>query len=845
MKNFTNIIIFFGSLITVFSQELPFKVERMITDYRGVVTNGKNILCYGDYGIITHTLDFGKTFKQLNIGDKHNIKCIKVVGDDFVGITDNSLVKSTTNGLTWEIKEVFGSSRIIDMVLYDKTMYLLTPTGVYTADNNLNVSVVPIVSLDSNSEYNDLETDDKDMYIIYMKKYLIHYSTVSNQFDTTDIIKVADPSCGNCKNISNLKLDGNTIYTLINSTNNGARVDSSQQIVKSDNKGVTWKSQFGLIKNGCYIIIDTELCIFQPRPLNAENSILLGMEYFKIDTSKYIYSSADATIINDKDSIDRTIYYSNSDPSKFKEAIAINNDTLIAVGSKGMILMSYNGGKNWEVKSFFNAYFRDVENVSFQSEKLIYIISRQNFFKTEDGGITWLPQKFKDYPQFAGLAPTSYFFNSTGNGYVKTITRNPADTNILVTNDYGNTYTLQYNDSLTHFNYDNNSSYGIRNPKGLDVGNYILYLISRTEKDSNGVILPKRIVLRYDKNFRLVDTVRLISSVLNMILTKDSNVYCLAYNSSGSNKTDSTGNTKDYSYKYFILKSTDKGKTWDSLKIKIPIYQTATKTFDSITYLYLNSVYSNFVGLKDNYILYPTYSQSNSRAGYNLLYRYDYVNNVFDSVKIPAKFNGNPNTIFSFDNTVYTISNSNNIFYTKDIEADVPVWDSIKSSDMFANWEGYDSDYPANSANAIISAHIFNDTTGFLLIGTSQNGIGGKEFRVNLAKLSLNPKVNGISEPKIDEEGAYLWNFAPYPMPGTNMIRSRIYWNRHYNIDNAAINVYGVYGSTSQSKKIKINKIQDYMGILEWDCSEVPSGVYIIQISLAGESRSFPVMVIK
>lgn len=69
MKTIVTFLVFISSCITILSKELPFKTERMNTDFRGVTTNGKNILCYGDYGIITYTLDFGQNFQQVNLGD--------------------------------------------------------------------------------------------------------------------------------------------------------------------------------------------------------------------------------------------------------------------------------------------------------------------------------------------------------------------------------------------------------------------------------------------------------------------------------------------------------------------------------------------------------------------------------------------------------------------------------------------------------------------------------------------------------------------------------------------------------------------------------------------------------
>lgn len=848
MKLSTTLFIFLASLLSLLSQELPFKIERMNTDYRGVTTNGKSILCYGDFGLITYTLDYGKTFQQVNIGDKYSIKSINAIGSDFVGVTETSLLKSTTNGETWVNKKIFDTSTIIDASVASKTLFLLTAKGVYVADTNLYMSPEPLLALDSTAEYSEFETDGKDIYIIYNKKSLIHYAMDTKQLDTTNIISTVHASCDDCSNIANLKIFGNTVYLMVNLK---YQLRNSLGLVKSDNKGKSWHrlTEYFLL-NSSYHVDDSIIYAVRQKNISIANNDLFAVEYLRMDTSHFAIDTSDYTIINDDSNIpDRPIYGSSVEPVTFKEIISINKDTLIAVGVNKMIVMSYNGGKTWETKSFFDIFFRDREYASFPSKDIGYFITSLPRYKTQNGGITWRPQKYNTQPksESTNLLKNTFYFNSSGKGFVKTITKNVADTNIAATNDYGETYTLLRNDSLTHYRYDNNSSFLPIFQNGLDIGDYILYLIVRSQQDSSSTFTNKYTVLRYDKNFQLVDTAQINTQfVISMVVAKDSSIICLARNTAGTNKTDSTGTSGDYSYSYFLIKSTDKGKTWDSLIIKVPIYPTLQQHYSKAYYLYSHGVYSKCTFLKDNYILFPSFSQKSSEIGYNLLYRYNYVNNIFDSVKIPTKLSDKPNTIFSFGNVVYAVSSSNNLFYSKNIEAPVPVWDSIRSTDIFAKWDGFDSDYPSNGKYAILSAHTFNDTSGFMTIGISSDAPGGKQFKVNVVKLSPQSGITGIDVPIVEEPPRVsLWNYQPYPVPGTNKINCKLYWNKAYNIDDAAINVYSVYGTLIPAHQIQVNKIQNNLGILEWDCSGAPPGVYIVQITLAGDVLSFPVMVMK
>lgn len=153
--------------------------------------------------------------------------------------------------------------------------------------------------------------------------------------------------------------------------------------------------------------------------------------------------------------------------------------------------------------------------------------------------------------------------------------------------------------------------------------------------------------------------------------------------------------------------------------------------------------------------------------------------------------------------------------------------------------------YLSSDKEAVISSHIFNDTCEFLLIDSSHSRKEGIAYKINPLKIFRNFNANSINEPTIEEEKVFLRNFAPYPLPGKNVIQCKIFWNRNYPIENVVINIYGVYGTSMQSQKVKINKVLDYMGILEWDCSDAPSGIYVVQVILAGETLSFPVMVLK
>ena len=60
------------------------------------------------------------------------------------------------------------------------------------------------------------------------------------------------------------------------------------------------------------------------------------------------------------------------------------------------------------------------------------------------------------------------------------------------------------------------------------------------------------------------------------------------------------------------------------------------------------------------------------------------------------------------------------------------------------------------------------------------------------------------------------------------------------------INVYDIFGlKVAGREKIIIDKQKTYSGILSWDCSDVPSGIYLIHIKHGSESWTLKVIVNK
>jgi len=96
---------------------------------------------------------------------------------------------------------------------------------------------------------------------------------------------------------------------------------------------------------------------------------------------------------------------------------------------------------------------------------------------------------------------------------------------------------------------------------------------------------------------------------------------------------------------------------------------------------------------------------------------------------------------------------------------------------------------------------------------------------------------------KLEHCTAYLQYTNTYPIPASDIVRSTVYWNSVYNIMDAQIDIYNMYGIKQNNPEISIEKQADYKANIVWNCSGYSSGVYFIRVTLGGETMAVPVLI--
>ncbi len=145
------------------------------------------------------------------------------------------------------------------------------------------------------------------------------------------------------------------------------------------------------------------------------------------------------------------------------------------------------------------------------------------------------------------------------------------------------------------------------------------------------------------------------------------------------------------------------------------------------------------------------------------------------------------------------------------------------SSNEGADW------YPLNNGLAGYTMNRIRVFGDYLYAGTS-TGL----YRYNLKNL-----VVSVDDSQINVKPDYLWASVAYPNPARDYVQAKVWWDTHNDIEKAEIVVYDIYGNqVSGRDKVTIIPENDYSGLIRWDCSSDPAGVYLLTIKHGSETRT-------
>ena len=324
--------------INLFANTSPFVVERVTTDFNSVVYSNGKILCFGNYGIITHSTDDGATWQQTKLNEKYNIYKVIQLNNDLIGITQNAIIKSNDNGKTWEIKEI--SDTILAISGLEKgSVVLLTKNSLLEYD--LNLLEKSNVTIDSNYLAKEMTSLGNSIFLPIQDFKLYTYNFDSNKSNSINLRTTIN--CSSCMKANSIKTSENKLYLVANN-----------DLYNSTDNGNNWSLKTRGVTNN-YLVDSSKVyeisCFKSDKPLSK--STLFSNS--KVDLFKFRYDYLNSSGVRSQVNTDTLI-------SKIAFSFSFNmiikrNSKLFAVGNNNLILTSYDNGLNWTFKSLYNTSY--------------------------------------------------------------------------------------------------------------------------------------------------------------------------------------------------------------------------------------------------------------------------------------------------------------------------------------------------------------------------------------------------------------------------------------------------------------------------------------------------------
>ncbi|ROL55660.1 T9SS C-terminal target domain-containing protein [Bacteroidetes/Chlorobi group bacterium Naka2016] len=783
----------------LFSQ-VPFTVERIGTDYNGVIEANGRIIAYGNNGVLTFSDDFGEHWRQINLGEFIDIlKIIKDESNTLYALTRNAILVSKDKGNFWVQKNITSDSDLIDVAIKDNLIYAISPNKIFMIDKEFNSEPGIFLEFDNFTYFSKSEIIGNYLFVVESDFNIFRIQINTKKVDTIDI-RTKYNFGGLYKSIANIKINSNALYILVENGNNQIPTEfdytnKRHLILKSTDLGNTWEFVTSNIPITKDFDIDYDGSIFTLAPILLTQD---NLRYFSVSFVKDKDTTFQEHIQTDSSGIWFPYFTAEGDGIQTKYAfssIRKINDIIIAVGNYKTILLSKDGGENWKMVSFFRPLFNSAAefyDLIIKADTFVVLTDQgPNCFVSTDAGATFVPISRQHWIELArnfSLQRMPLAFPNGNFAFVGwKITSKGKLTDTLVakvSKNFGKTFsTLEYPIGTKIINDTISALFKYKffiNDKNRLLFSFILYRGSG----------PKWIFCFFDTDFNLVDT----------ILIYDYYYYFQPYGG-GIIILDSSG----------IHFSSDLGKSKSLLSI-LPKKRFFKNYNDYLSY--------SLLGIFRNKALILESSPSN----YKLL-SYDIVENYYDSIPMPNYIY----STFIMNDTVF-ITTDDTVYIFPYFETNLKYFLALPITQIISDGLNF------------LSA-IRRENGSYLLALTKRISSGFSSVnQLNFATISHKNNYLKI-EPEVDKNFVYLFAYPPFPNPVHNYLHLKVYWDSDFGKDNISISIYNIKGEKINSSLVNFIPENSFNGLIEIDCSVLPSGIYIVTISLENRTIAMPFVV--
>ncbi|MCX6148362.1 MAG: hypothetical protein NTW25_14095 [Candidatus Kapabacteria bacterium] len=338
------------------------KLVRLNVDLKGVIKVENKIIIYGSNGSLLISKDSAISWIQVSIGDTYDIIDLQYISGKLQGIAINKFI-SKIYEISYDIK--LNTSIIKDLDLNAGTLgntqtreniiYLGFDVGIYSF-NYLTKELYKIVSNPSNpaQHFDNFILVDNYIIIPTYQDSILRYNLNNKQIE---ILSLFGKSFKSSKIVSY----SNKLFVIYN-----------EVLLRSSDFGNSWDS-ITVVNNSKLIVSNQYLYLYK-------------YEYDSNKTIQIISEDGNDIKFSDKSSMFFKNYITKFQIEKIFD---IGSLLSIAVGQEKLILISNNNSKTWNLVSNLN---NKAQTINFNNKDIgIAITDFKQYYKTFDGGVTWLP----------------------------------------------------------------------------------------------------------------------------------------------------------------------------------------------------------------------------------------------------------------------------------------------------------------------------------------------------------------------------------------------------------------------------------------------------------------------
>ncbi|ROL55912.1 hypothetical protein D9V84_10185 [Bacteroidetes/Chlorobi group bacterium Naka2016] len=766
------------------------ELTRISSNFNGSAYNSNSILVYGDGGVILRSDNGGTTWEQINLNDSLNILEIVNIGSNYYGVSNrNYVLYSITDGKTWQLK-YFDNKNFYGIFAYQDKVYTILNGKLWVFDDKMNKTKELTFATDS-AYYNGVLVGNK--FVFSKGRGRLGFINLDNEQEGT----ISLESYGLCSDcpvpIQLFSNRNNIVYFLLGKDKNLYQYD--------------------------FKLNDAKI-VFTPEKLATAPFFAIGDSVFQIYSVKFQNYNIDSVffgVVNKKEKKFYKLKLAENERyivgTEFTNLNFISKDTAVAVGKDKLIYMTYDGGIHWELKSHLNEFS---QFFLFDRLKARIIAPYARFLHTNDGGVTWLPQKNYS-PVFAKnlnfsfcIECARYFLNSESGFFFGESFLQPHDTNFIYTYNGGETVLLKKMNQLKH------STSSVR-PFVITCFDKTIIV---TQRDFGSHYL---IFQRLNDQMEIEKTWHLVDTTFYAILNLNDTLYAI-----GIHTKDSVTN------KFYLYHSVDTAQTWiedfsmkiDTLIKDIP---TATQLVGSVSavgdYIFWYHIFVKTINQED-VLGDKLYVVNIKKKSFRKILDIDKIGPSLLKV-----FRLNNRIVFSWVIDWVERKPVPNLTYVENFDDNSFVMKNFS----FARY---------GPPNFTLTEDRFLPPTGILSDTLFAFVTYDSLFQTN-ALFYARVKKFGTTGKDVQTEGIYaIYLTEPIPQPARSYVRMKIYHNSRLNLEQADFCVYNLLGMKVAGKdSFTLTQMNYYSAELVWKIEHLPSGVYIVVVRLGTESRSVVVVV--